>query len=98
MENAKSERTVDVGTHVYDEDGVELGTVRGITENGFLVTTGEGIEALSVTHGHSSPETGEAELMWRCDACGEMGAIAELPDACPNCEASREQLYYYVDD
>jgi hypothetical protein len=98
MENTESEKTVDVGTRVYDEDGTELGTVRGITGNGFLVTPGEGIEALSVAHERSSPETGEAELMWRCDVCGEMGDIADLPDTCPNCEASRERLYYYVDD
>ena len=98
MEPTESHTTVDVGTPVFDEDGVELGTVRGIVDDGFLVSTREGIEALSVAHEHSPPEVGEAELLWRCDACGEMGDIADLPDACPNCGASREQLYYYVDD
>jgi predicted RNA-binding Zn-ribbon protein involved in translation (DUF1610 family) len=83
---------------VFDADGTELGTVRGITDDGFLVTTRDGIEALSVSHEHASPESGEAELMWRCGDCGEMGDIEDLPETCPNCGASREEIYYYVDD
>jgi predicted RNA-binding Zn-ribbon protein involved in translation (DUF1610 family) len=98
MGSTESHTTVDVGTRVFDEDGTEIGTVRGITGDGFVVSTGQGIETLSVAHERSPPEVGEAELMWRCDACGEMGNIADLPETCPNCGASREQLYYYVDD
>ena len=89
---------IGVGDQVFDSEGSELGTVRGITEGGFIVSTGEGIGALSVTHERSAPEAGEAELMWRCDDCGEMGDIADLPGSCPNCGAAREQIYYYVDD
>jgi rubrerythrin len=90
--------TVDVGDRVFDSEGAELGTVRGITEHGFTVSTAEGIESLSIAHERSAPETGEAELMWRCDDCGEMGDIADLPGSCPNCGAVREWIYYYVDD
>lgn len=92
------ESAVDVGDQVFDSEGTKLGTVRGITEGGFIVSTSEGIESLSVTHERSAPQVGEAELMWRCDDCGEMGDIADLPESCPNCGAAREEVYYYVDD
>lgn len=92
------EGTVDVGQRIFDEEGTELGSVRGITDDGFLVSTREGIESLSVEHERSAPDVGEAELMWRCADCGEMGDIADLPETCPNCGASREEVYYYVDD
>jgi predicted RNA-binding Zn-ribbon protein involved in translation (DUF1610 family) len=98
MGNADTDTTVDVGQRVFDEEGTELGTVRGIDDDGFLVSTREGIEALSVAHEHSSPVVGEAELMWRCSDCGEMGEITALPETCPNCGAPREEIYYYVDD
>lgn len=38
---------VTIGIDVYDDDGTKLGTVRGITDYGFAVSTGEGIKALS---------------------------------------------------
>jgi len=98
MGSKDTETTVDVGQHVFDAEGTELGTVRGITDDGFLVSTRQGIAALSVAHEHSSPDVGEAELMWRCRDCGEMGDIEGLPESCPNCGASREEIYYYVDD
>jgi predicted RNA-binding Zn-ribbon protein involved in translation (DUF1610 family) len=98
MGTNRTEATVDVGQRVFDDDGNALGTVRGITDDGFVVSTGEGIEALSIAHERSAPDVGEAELMWRCDNCGEMGVIDGLPEACPNCGAAREEIYYYVDD
>lgn len=98
MEIERPERMIDVGQRVFDDDGTELGTVRGITDDGFFVSTREGIEALSVVHERSAPDVGEAELMWRCDSCGEMGDIAGIPETCPNCGAAREKIYYYVDD
>ncbi|MFB6295358.1 MAG: rubredoxin-like domain-containing protein [Halobacteriales archaeon] len=89
--------TVDIGQAVFDEAGNELGSVRGVTENGFVVATGEGIEALSIAHERAG-EAGTAELMWRCGDCGEMGDIENLPDSCPGCGAAAEAIYYYVDD
>jgi hypothetical protein len=38
------------GQTVYDEDGNELGRVRGFDQHGFYVTLEEGIEALSEEH------------------------------------------------
>jgi predicted RNA-binding Zn-ribbon protein involved in translation (DUF1610 family) len=98
MEHDSSEHTVDVGQTVFGDDGVELGTVRGIVDDGFLVSTREGIEGLSLAHERSVPDVGEAELMWRCGSCGEMGDIAEIPETCPDCGAAREAIYYYIDD
>uniref|UniRef100_UPI00300EA125 DUF7130 family rubredoxin-like protein n=1 Tax=Halalkalicoccus salilacus TaxID=3117459 RepID=UPI00300EA125 len=47
----------------------------------------------------SDAEFGEAELMWRCMECGEMGRIEDgLPDECPNCGDSREALMYWTED
>lgn len=44
------------------------------------------------------PAFGEAELMWRCWGCGEMGDIEDdLPEECPTCGARREDLYYAED-
>ena len=87
------------GQAVFDEDGNELGTVRGFDKGGFFVTTREGPEALSVHHARSGQSFGEAELMWRCMECGEMGRIEDgLPDDCPNCGESREGLMYWTED
>jgi rubrerythrin len=37
--------------------------------------------------------------MWRCWECGEMGQIeGDLPEACPACDAPREELYYWAED
>lgn len=90
--------TVSIGSEVRDNDGELLGTVRGFTDEGFVVSTREGIEALSIEHERAGHEFGEAELMWRCTECGEMGEIDNMPDECPNCGAEREQLYYWTED
>ncbi|AFK17818.1 hypothetical protein E6P09_03475 [Haloferax mediterranei ATCC 33500] len=87
-----------VGMTVYAEDGTELGSVRGFNEDGFFVTTREGIAEMSIEHERAGHEFGEAELMWRCSDCGEMGDIDELPDSCPNCGTEREALYYWIED
>ncbi|UTF54213.1 DUF7130 family rubredoxin-like protein [Natronosalvus rutilus] len=90
---------VQFGQAVYGEDGEKLGTVRGFDLGGFFVTTREGVEAMSVEHARSGHEFGEAELMWRCTECGEMGAIDEgLPDTCPNCGTKKENLMYWTED
>ncbi|ELZ14394.1 hypothetical protein NP511_04235 [Natrinema thermotolerans] len=37
--------------------------------------------------------------MWRCGSCGEMGRFEdELPEACPDCLAPREELFYWEED
>jgi rubrerythrin len=89
--------TVGFGETVYDDAGNELGTVRGFDEHDFYVTTDDGIAAMSAEH-VTTGTAAEAELMWRCWECGEMGAIAEIPDRCPDCGAARESIYYWVED
>lgn len=87
------------GETLYTADGRPVGTVRGIDEDGVFVTVREGAEALSVEHARSGHEFGEAELVWRCTNCGEMGEIAEgLPETCPNCGVEREELMYWTED
>jgi len=86
------------GETVFDEQGNPLGTVRGLDDHGFYVTFEDGIEALSAEH-VTSGIAGEAELMWRCLVCGEMGELDDdLPDTCPNCGESKENLYYWTED
>lgn len=86
------------GETVYDEAGRALGTVRGFDEHGFFVTTRDGIESMSVAHERSGHELGEAELVWRCVECGEVGDIEAIPETCPNCGAPKEALYYWTED
>ena len=92
------ELDVTIGTTVYDEHGTALGEVRGLTDDGFAVSTREGIEALSIEHERAGHAFGEAELLWRCDDCGELGDIDELPEACPSCGADKTALYYWTED
>ncbi|WP_290818200.1 hypothetical protein [Halovivax sp.] len=103
-ENGEQEATeqvdaVGLGQQVYDESGAALGTVRGLDASGFFVTTREGAEALSVEHARAGQAFGEAELMWRCTECGEMGELDRgFPDRCPNCDTARENLMYWTED
>ena len=92
-ESAPETVEIDFGETLYTDEGVPIGTVRGIEEGGVFVTTRSGVEALSVEHARSGHTFGEAELMWRCMECGEMGRIdGDLPDECPGCDAPREDL------
>ena len=97
MSDSDDAVSVAFGTAVYNDDGDQLGTIRGFDEHGFYVTTDEGIQALSGEH-LTAGAPGEAELMWRCWACGEMGDIEEMPDECPACGAPKEDLYYWQED
>jgi uncharacterized protein (DUF983 family) len=37
--------------------------------------------------------------MWHCSECGEMGDLDDgFPEARPNCDARREDLYAYLED
>ena len=93
-----TETHLTVGQTVYDDEGTKLGTVRGFDEDGFFVTTREGIEALSVEHERAGHEFGGAELVWRCSQCGAIGELGDLPEECPDCAAPREDLYYWTED
>lgn len=44
-------------------------------EGGVFLSTRDGIEGLSIEHARSGHSFGEAELMWRCLNCGEMGEL-----------------------
>jgi len=86
------------GMTVYDDEGTELGAIRGFDEHGFYVTVEDGIEALSSEH-VSTGAAGQAELMWRCWECGAMGDIqADIPETCPDCGAPKEDIYYWTED
>lgn len=89
---------VRIGQSVFDDEGTELGTVRGFDASGFFVSTRDGIEGMSVEHERAGHEFGEAELLWRCAECGELGDIADIPDRCPNCGAPKEAIYYWIED
>jgi len=87
------------GQTLYDDDGEPVGTVREMEESGVFVTTREGVEGLSVEHARSGHSFGEAELMWRCTVCGEMGELDDgLPDRCPDCGSEKEALMYWTED
>lgn len=91
--------TVDFGDTVYTEEGEPVGTVRGLEASGVFVSTREGVESMSIEHARSGQSFGEAELMWRCMNCGEMGEIeGGLPDTCPSCGYSKEELMYWTED
>ena len=87
------------GDTLYTEDGIPVGEVRGVEEGGLFVSLREGAENLSIEHARSGQSFGEAELVWRCTECGKVGEIDEgIPDACPSCDAPREQLMYWTED
>ncbi len=88
---------VQIGTTVYDADGNELGTVRGLDDVGFYVRSLENTGRVSFEEARDA--FGVGYVMWRCWECGEMGQIEdELPASCPACDASREELYYWAED
>jgi rubredoxin len=96
---SKEATTVTVGTTVYTESGEPIGTIRGLGDDGFFVTTREGAAGMSVEHERAGHEFGEAELVWRCGDCGEMGKLVDdLPATCPSCDAPKENLFYWTED
>ncbi|MFC7069908.1 DUF7130 family rubredoxin-like protein [Halobaculum lipolyticum] len=88
---------VSAGQSVYDAEGNELGTVRGVDDAGFYVLAAEGTGAVSLDEARDV--LGKAYVMWRCWECGAMGRIeGQLPARCPDCDAPREDLYYWAED
>lgn len=98
-EDEREALSLSFGQTLYDEAGNPVGTVRGLEEGGVYLTTREGVEGLSIEHARSGHSFGEAELMWRCMECGEMGDIGDgIPEECPNCGAAKESLMYWTED
>jgi hypothetical protein len=98
-QNIVADRRIAFGETVYDEDGAALGTVRGLDEHGFYVSTVEGVVAMSTEH-EAGSKAGIKELHWRCWDYGELGRLeaTDLPETCPDCSAPREELYYWQQD
>lgn len=87
------------GQPVYDDDGIKIGTIGGFEYGGFFVTTPAGTESITAEHARAGHEFGEANLMWRCLECGEMGELeGGLPETCPDCGTRKENLMYWTED
>ena len=98
-EAAHKSESLSFGQTLYDEDGNPVGTIRGLEESGVFITLREGLESLSIGHARSGQSFGEAELMWRCMECGEMGELdTGLPENCPDCGTEKEGLMYWTED
>jgi len=99
VEEELADPDITPGQTLYDDDGDPVGTVRGVEQGGLFVTLRDGMETMSVEHARSGHSFGEAELMWRCRNCGEMGDIQDgLPEQCPNCGEEKENLMYWTED
>jgi rubrerythrin len=86
-----------IGTTVYDEEGNELGRVRGLDDAGFYVRARDPSGKMTLERARDI--FGKAYVMWRCWECGEMGRLdGDLPDECPSCGAEKEELYYWAED
>ena len=94
------EGSLDEPVYNDNDDGELVGRARDPSEDGFSVSRRTGLADLSVEHVRSGHEFGEAELVWRCLECGEMGELDEglpdeglpderLLDECPNSGAER---------
>jgi len=92
------EPSIGLGQAVYDDEGNRLGTVRGYIDDGFVVTGRVDAGQYSLAHEHTPHDFGEAELLWRCSDCGELGDIDEVPDSCPSCGAPAESIYWWTED
>lgn len=98
-----NQHSVATGDVLYDEDGDVVGVVTATTgERVELETASDPESADRDAVDHEDPpgqEYGEGELMWRCDDCGEMGALeGGIPGACPACGAPGEALYRVEED
>jgi len=90
--------SVKPGQRIYDDEGNELGIVRGFTEEGFQVSVGDTVDR-SDHEVDPGQEFGEGYPMWRCSVCGEMGDLeGGDPETCPNCGTGAEDLYAWLED
>ena len=99
MERTKEERPrrVRIGEPVYDSEGTQVGRVQRITPNG-VVISGRNLPLASPFEATQHLD-GTMHLMWRCNQCGEVGKLTgALPELCPNCQAQRQDLYYWTED
>lgn len=96
-EAASRTQVLKPGQQVYNEAGRLIGVIQAVTETGVEVNTRSDVEALSLRQS-SSVNLGEGYLVWRCSECGELGDIDQIPEQCPSCGASRENLYAYLED
>lgn len=87
--------TVEVGQAVFTGSGEQLGRVTEFDQRGFRVEFAEGVSG-QMESGVSG--SGDVELVWRCAVCGEVGEKEDIPEACPSCDAPREDLYYWIED
>lgn len=93
------ERHLTIGEGVYTEGGDHIGTIVAVGADGVTIKLHEAkVGERDPGHDERSLGYGEVELMWRCASCGEMGLIEELPEVCPGCGASKEELYYWTED
>lgn len=95
---SEDDTPVVIGQRVYDGEGNELGAVRGFDEQGFVVSTENGVVGMSIKHERAGHAVAEAELTWQCAQCGAIGDIEALPETCPDCGAPTEEIFYRIDD
>lgn len=93
------EHHLSIGEGVYTEGGDRIGTVVDIGDKGITIKPDEATKT-ETSRGRDERQIGygEAELMWRCGTCGEVGRIDSMPDSCPGCGAGKEELYYWLED
>lgn len=109
--DSNPERKVEQGDPVYYDNGTEVGTVSGFTEDGIEVTipaispSEEQVRATESAGDRAErglnpgQGVGEGYLMWRCTECGEMGDLeGGLPERCPNCGAVKRAIYRARED
>lgn len=85
------------GAPIYDQHGRKLGTIDRYTDLGIEVELLDTVEEITLRR-RATADFGEGYLVWRCAACGEIGDLAVIPDACPDCGAQKEELYAYLED
>lgn len=97
MTEESTQSLVKPGQALYTEDGERVGTVQGFTDHGFEVRIDAGVDRFTLEHdpGHA---VGEGYIVWRCDDCGAVGDLDDIPEQCPDCGAPREALYAWLED